>query len=86
MVFGFGYMVLNGVFYVVHINELNVKLIVVVFYLFQIIVIRFASSSSVEFTAQMIDVFFCLAKLITPLVAFGQQRLMFGYGNHNMKF
>jgi hypothetical protein len=34
----------------------------------------------------MEDVVFCLTKMVAPLVAFGQQRLVFGYSNHNKVF
>lgn len=86
MVFGFGYVVLDGVLEIVNVDELNVELVVVMFYFLQKIMVGFAGRCCIQFIAQMDDVVFCLTKMVAPLVAFGQQRLVFGYSNHNIVF
>jgi hypothetical protein len=57
VVLSIGYMVLNLVLQVVHIDLLNVKLVVVVLYFHQKIVVCFAGGGHVEFIAQAVDGF-----------------------------
>jgi hypothetical protein len=83
VVLGLGYVVLNRVLQVVHVNELYVELVVIMFHLFQKFMVGFACGGSIQIVAQVHQFFAVLTEVFKPLATFGQQRLMICCGNHN---
>jgi hypothetical protein len=62
-----------------------VKLIVVVFYFLQIVVVGFARRGGIQLVSEVIDCFSVLAQIFEPLFAIGQQGLVISCGNHSCK-
>ena len=83
VMFCIGYVVLNSVLQVVHINKLYVELVVIVFHLFQKFMVGFACGGGIQIVAQVHEFFAVLTEVFKPLATFGQQRLMICCGNHN---
>jgi hypothetical protein len=70
MVLRIGGMMLDGVFEVVDVDGLDVELVVVVLYFFQVIMIGFAGRFSVELIAELVQIFPVTTQVVAPLLAF----------------
>ena len=76
----------DGVFYIVDINKLDVKLIVKMFNLFKQIMVCFSCRSLVKLVFKAVKLFPVIAEICTPLITLGEKFLWFCCGDHVLSF
>jgi hypothetical protein len=81
-----GDVMLNRVLEIVDVDGLNVKLVVIMFHFLKKFFVCFTSGSGVKLVAKLVQIFPMLAEIVTPLLAFSQQSLVFGCCNHSVFF